>query len=167
MSLPKVLKNFNLFVDGRGYVGKAEEINLPKLTIKTEELRAGGMDAPVAIDMGMEKLEASFSLAEYDSEIFKKFGIISGNGVQLTLKGALVDDEKTTPLTVKLQGMYTELDMGKIAAGEKGTLQGSVSCRYYKLEIDGKSLIEIDIDNMTRVIDGVDKLAEIRNALGI
>ncbi len=165
--IPKILKNFNLFVDGRGYVGRAEEVNPPKLTIKTEEMRAGGMDAPATIDMGMEKLEASFTLAEYDPAILKQFGIVSGNAVQLTLRGALTDDESTIPLTIKLRGMYTEMDMGKFGAGEKGQLQCSMACRYYSLEIDGKTLIEIDVDNMTRVIDGVDKLAEIRDALGI
>ena len=56
--MAKILKNFNLFVDGRGYAGKAEEVTPPKLTIKTEEFRGGGMDVPAAVDMGMEKLEA-------------------------------------------------------------------------------------------------------------
>ncbi len=167
MTKPKILKNFNLFADGRGYVGRAEEVNPPKLTIKTEELRAGGMDAPIAIDMGMEKLEASFTLVEYDPEILKQFGVVTGNTVQLTLRGALVNDETTTPMVLKVQGMFTEIDMGKFSAGEKGTMQCNVACRYYSLEIDGKTIIEIDIDNMTRVIDGVDKLAEIRSTLGI
>ncbi|BET34742.1 hypothetical protein wCIFem_11920 [Wolbachia pipientis] len=49
--LPKILKNFNVFVDGRGYAGKIDEITLPKLTIKTEEYRAGGMDITVNIDI--------------------------------------------------------------------------------------------------------------------
>ena len=35
--LPKILKNFNAFVDGRGYAGRIDEISLPKLLIKTEE----------------------------------------------------------------------------------------------------------------------------------
>lgn len=48
--LQKILKNFNAFVDGRGYAGRIDEISLPKLSIKTEEHRAGGMDIPVAID---------------------------------------------------------------------------------------------------------------------
>ena len=60
-----VLKNMNLFVDGRGYAGVVDELTPPKLTMKTEEHRAGGMDAPVELDMGMEKLEASFSLKKY------------------------------------------------------------------------------------------------------
>ena len=41
--LPKILKNFSAFVDGRGYAGRVDEITLPKLTIKMEEYRAGGM----------------------------------------------------------------------------------------------------------------------------
>lgn len=41
--IPKILKNFNLFVDGRGYAGKAEEVTPPKLSLKTQEF--GGMDA--------------------------------------------------------------------------------------------------------------------------
>jgi len=165
--IPKILKNFNLFVDGRGYVGKCDEVNPPKLNIKAEEYRAGGMDAPISIDMGMEKLEASFMLSEYDKDILKQFGLISGNGVQITLRGALQDDTSTSPIIIKLRGMYTEIDMGKFAASEKGTLNCTISCRYYSLEIDGEQLIEIDIDNMTRIIGGTDKMTEIRDAIGI
>ena len=49
---PRVLRGFDVFVDGRGYAGKVEELELPKLSIKTEEFRAGGMDVPVELDMG-------------------------------------------------------------------------------------------------------------------
>lgn len=165
--IPKILKNFNLFVDGRGYVGRVEEVNPPKLTIKTEEFRGGGMDAPASIDMGMEKLEASFTLAEYDKEVLKQFGLISGNAVQVTIRGAMQDDVTTSPIVIKLRGMYTEMDMGKFGAGEKGTLACTLAARYYSLEMDGESLIEVDIDNMTRVIAGEDKMAAVRDALGL
>ena len=117
--------------------------------------------------MGMEKLEASFSLVEYDPEILKQFGVVSGNAVQLTLRGALTDDETTSPMIIKLQGMFTEVDMGKFKAGDKATMQCTVACRYYSLEIDGQKVVEIDVDNMTRIIDGTDTLAEIRSALGL
>ena len=165
--MTKILKNFNLFVDGRGYAGRAEEVTPPKLTIKTEELRAGGMDAPISIDLGMEKLECGFSLVEYDPNLMQQFGLISGNAVQVTLRGALVDDETTTPMTIQMRGMYTELDFGTFKAGDKNTLKCNVACRYYSLTIDGTQLIEIDVDNMVRNINGTDQMAEIRAALGI
>lgn len=60
--LPKILKNFNVFVDGRGHAGKIDEIMLPKLTIKTEEYRAGGMDIPINIDMGWRNLKQTLLL---------------------------------------------------------------------------------------------------------
>lgn len=163
----KILKNFNLFVDGRGYAGRAEEVTPPKLTIKTEEIRAGGMDAPISVDLGMEKLECQFVLIEYDPELLKQFGLVSGNSVQLTLRGALVDETSTTPMVIGLRGMFTEVDMGKFKAGDKSTLQCTVACRYYSLDIGGNRLIEIDVDNMTRVIDGTDQLAAVREAIGL
>ncbi len=163
----KILKNFQLFVDGFGYAGKVEELTPPKLTIKTEELRAGGMDAPVEIDMGMEKIETNFILIEFDPQVLVRFGLVSGNAVALTLRGALVDDTTTTPMTIRAQGMFKEIDMGKFKAGDKPTMTCSVTCRYYLLEIGGKQIVEIDIDNMTRVIDGKDQLAEVRAAIGL
>ncbi|MBU6141280.1 MAG: phage major tail tube protein [Proteobacteria bacterium] len=165
--IPKILKNFNLFIDGRGYVGKVEEVNPPKLNIKTEEFRAGGMDSPAMIDMGIEKLEGSFTLLEFDKNVLKQFGLIAGNVVSVTLRGALQDETSVSPIIIKLRGMYTEIDMGKLSAGEKGTLQCTIACRYYSLEIDGEQLIEIDIDNMTRKIGGQDKMVDVRKALGI
>ena len=85
--IPKILKNFNLFVDGRGYAGRVEELTLPKLSIKTEEIKNGGMDIPIEVDMGMEKLECEFTLSEYDEEIIKLFGLRVGVPNPLTLRG--------------------------------------------------------------------------------
>ena len=87
--LPKILKNFNLFVDGRGYAGRVDEITLPKLTIKTEEFQGAGMSAPVEIDLGMEKLEMDMTFSEYDPELFKLFGLTNGSEVAFTIRGAL------------------------------------------------------------------------------
>ena len=165
--MAKILKNFNLFVDGRGYAGKADEVTPPKLTIKTEDFRGGGMDVPAAVDMGMEKLEGSFSIVEYDPEVLKQFGLVSGNQVQVTLRGALVDDKTTTPMTISLRGMFTDVDMGNFKAGDLATLKCSIACRYYSLDIGGQKVIEIDVDNMVRNINGKDVLADIRSALGV
>ena len=87
--LPKILRNFNVYVDGRGYAGRVEEITLPKLTIKTEEFQGAGMSAPIEIDLGMEKLEMELTFAEYDSELFKLFGLTNGADIALTIRGAL------------------------------------------------------------------------------
>ncbi|ACN95453.1 phage major tail tube protein [Wolbachia endosymbiont of Carposina sasakii] len=165
--LPKILKNFNVFVDGRGYAGKIDEITLPKLTIKTEEYRAGGMDIPINIDMGMEKLEAELTFAEYDSELFRLFGLINNNAVSLTLRGGLQGSSDTESVVINLRGLFKELDFGSWKPAEKAMLKCTVAANYYKLTIDGKELIEIDAENMIRKIDGVDQMTSMRTALGI
>jgi P2 family phage contractile tail tube protein len=167
--LPKILKNFAVFVDGRGYAGKVEEITLPKLTIKTEEYRAGGMDVPIAIDMGMEKLETDMTFSDYDQELFKLFGIISGNLVALTLRGALQEPDKTEaiPVVLHLRGTIRELDFGTWKAAEKATLKMAMDLRAYKLTYNNVDAIEIDAENMIRKINGTDQLATFRTALGL
>jgi P2 family phage contractile tail tube protein len=167
--LPKILKNFAVFVDGRGYAGKIEEITLPKLTIKTEEYRAGGMDVPIAMDMGMEKLETDMTFSDYDPEIFKLFGIISGNLVALTLRGALQEPDKTDaiPVVLHLRGTIRELDFGTWKAAEKATLKMAMDLRAYKLVYNNADVIEIDAENMIRKINGADQLATFRTALGL
>lgn len=165
--IPKILKNFNAFVDGRGYAGRVDEITLPKLTVKTEEHRAGGMDVPVEIDMGMEKLEAELTFAEYDVELFRLFGLIDGNAVSLTLRGAIQADGEAEPIVINLRGSFREVDAGTWKAGDKATLKCMVAVRYYRLTINGDSVIEIDAENMIRIIGGEDQMATIRQAIGI
>lgn len=165
--LPRILKNFNVYVDGRGYAGRVEEITLPKLTIKTEEFQGAGMAAPVEIDMGMEKLEMEMTFAEYDPELFKLFGLTNGSEVAFTIRGALQGTGETSPVVVNVRGYFKELDFDSWKPAEKATLKCSVACNYYKLTIDGVELIEIDPVNMVRNVNGSDQLAAIREALQV
>ena len=84
------LKNMSLFVDGKGYAGCIEDITLPKLTLKTEEYHAGGMDVPIEIELGMEKLECQFSLYKFDKSVLGLFGITQGSLTPLTIRGSLL-----------------------------------------------------------------------------
>ncbi len=163
-----ILREFSLFVDGRGYVGKVPELTPPKLTLKTEEYRAGGMAAPVDIDMGLEKLTCEFTLSEYNPEIFALFGLADGNAVQITFRGAIRDEGgKDIPVLIAVRGLFTEIDVGSWQAASKIEKKCKVSCRYYRLEMDGKEIHEIDAVNMIQKVNGVDQLESVRNAIGI
>jgi hypothetical protein len=168
MALNAILKNFSLFCDGRGYAGQCEELTPPKLTFKTEEFRNGGMDAPIAVEMGMEKLECSFTLTKYDADILKLFGLAPGNNKALTFRGSIIDDDGAeSPVTINLTGMITEIDQGSWKAGDKATLKGTVACNYYKHTVGAEVVHEIDILNMKRIVAGVDHLAVTRRNLGM
>jgi len=168
IELPRVLKNMNLFVDGRGYAGRIDEIELPKLTLKTEEHRAGGMDLPVEIDLGMDKLEAQLTISDYDPEVFKLFGLLDNAATQITIRGAIqAQGSEAKPVAIQLRGGWKELDAGTWKPGDKSTLKVSVAASYYKLSIDNEELVEIDAINLVRRVGGVDQMQAIRAAIGI
>ncbi len=162
-----ILRNCDLFVDGRGYAGRVEEMTPPKLTVKTEEHRAGGMDQPVEIDMGLEAMECEFSLHSVDREVLRAWGLVTGAVVPLTFRAALQsEDGAVTAVAVKVRGTLKEIDFGAWKPGEKASLKAMVAVRYYRLEHGGETIHEIDAENMIRIVDGVDRLALQRAALG-
>lgn len=166
--LDDILKNMALYVDGRGYAGNVETLTLPKLTMKTEEFRNGGMDAPIEVELGMEKLETEFTLTRFDREVLSLFGLAQGQQIPLTVRGAIESDNGVQlPVIVNLQGFVREVDYGSWQPGEKATLKMMVALRYYKLTHGPTVVHEIDIPNMVRTINGVDQLALTRAALGI
>jgi len=166
--IPETLANLNLFVDGVSFQGDVPSLTLPKLTLKMEEHRPGGMDMPVELDMGMEKQEANFTTTGVRREALKFFGLADGSAFNGTFRGAFKGLRGVIkPVAVTLRGTLKEIDMGDWKAGDKAEIKHGVSLNYYKLEVDGRVVYEIDALGMRRVIDGVDQLAAQRQALGL
>ncbi|WP_145185829.1 phage major tail tube protein [Pseudomonas sp. URMO17WK12:I11] len=166
--IPETLANLNLFVDGVSFQGDVPSLTLPKLTLKMEEHRPGGMDMPVEMDLGMEKQEAAFTTSGVRREALKFFGLADGSGFNGSFRGAFKGLKgKINPVVVTLRGTLKEIDMGDWKSGDKAEIKHSVGLSYYKLEVDGRVIYEIDALGMRRVIDGVDQLASQRAALGL
>ena len=53
--IPQTLFNTNLFVDGINFAGDVPSLTLPKLAVKTDEYRAGGMAGAIELAQGLEK----------------------------------------------------------------------------------------------------------------
>ncbi|MCZ6913071.1 MAG: phage major tail tube protein [Rickettsia endosymbiont of Ixodes persulcatus] len=169
IKVPHTLKNFNLFIAKAGasqesFAGLITELTLPKLSIKTEEFRAGGMDAPIPIEVGMESLNCDFSLAEYNEATLELFGFFDYE-TSLTFLGAFDDGTALKPTAVKLNGVIKETDFGSWKMGSLVTLKASFVATYYQLTIGGKEKIEIDIRNMVRKINGTDQLGGWKSAI--
>ena len=166
--MENLLRNVNLEVDGRAYPRKVKMLSLPNLAVQTEQYRAGGMDSSVDIDMGLEQMEASFTMSSVDAELLKHFGLTAEKSVPLAFRGALRDDSGSSrPVVAHLRGQVKRIEWGDWTPGETSETKYMVSVRYYKFEHDGETVHEIDVENMIRIIDGVDQLASMRQALGL
>jgi len=125
------------------------------------------MDAPVAIDMGMEQLTASFTLASAVKESLARFGITSET--TYIARGSLAPavGDTTEAVAVTMRGKVVSLEPGAWAGGQKTPWTYNLSLTYIKVEIGGRVLFEIDIPNCIRIIDGVDQLAAHRKNIGL
>lgn len=163
----RLLKKFNLYVEAQSFLGQAEEIQLPKLAIKTEDFLAAGMDAPVSVDLGMEKLETTITLTGYNPDILSVFGWSEASGlIKLEAKGALESADGTVEaVSVVMHGKIITLETDPWKPGATSKVKFTMNLRYYRLRVGARVVHEIDLLNMRRVIDGGDQLAEIRAAI--
>ena len=76
--IPEMLTNCVMFVDGVSFSGDVPSMTLPKLSIKSEEYRGGGMSGPVDLPTGLEKLEAAWTTNGVRKESLKFFGLAKG-----------------------------------------------------------------------------------------
>ncbi|SNB63693.1 hypothetical protein SAMN02745900_01210 [Pseudomonas sp. URIL14HWK12:I8] len=166
--IPEILANMNLFVDGISFQGDVPSLTLPKLALKMEEYRPGGMDMPIEMDLGMEKLESSFTTTGMRKEALKFLGLADGNAFNGVFRGSFKGQKgETKAVIVTQRGTLKELDMGDWKPGDKAEHKHAIALTYYKLEVGGEVIYEIEPMAMKRVINGVDQLASQRRDLGL
>lgn len=168
MALPNKLKNFAWFANGVSYVGQVAEIVLPDLSRKMEEVRNGGMNAPVSADMGMESMTMEITTGTAAAH-YREFGQAKADAVLNRFAGAWQNETTGEVVAVEIvvRGRYQQISNGTAKAGEDAPTKLSLVIAYYKLIIDGTVEIEIDPINFIEIIGGVDRLKDQRTALGI
>ena len=169
MGLPRKLKNFNLFNDGQSYIGEIPSLTLPKLSRKMEEYLAAGMNGPVEVDFGNEKLEMEWTAGGLLESALTQYGATSHNATVLRFAGAYQNDDTgdVSAVEIVVRGRHREIDMGDAKVGEDTEHKYTTTCSYYKLVVNNETLIELDFVNAVENIGGTDRLSGIRSALGL
>lgn len=171
MSMPSKLKNMNLFNEGNSYLSTVKSVTLPKLSRKFEAYRGGGMNGPVKTDMGMsdDGLEMEWSLGGMDLIAIRQWGATGVAAVGLRFSGAYQRDDsgEVDSVEVIVRGRHEEIDMGEAKPGEETEHKIKTALAYYRLEVNGRVEIEIDTTGMVEMVDGVDRLAKQRRAIGL
>jgi len=165
--MPYGLRNFAMHVTNVGYAGVVTKGKLPDVASKTEDHRASGMDFNRKLDHGLEDLESTFSLAEFNDAIMKQVSTLNASETELKFYGALNDDASPKAIKVEatLKGAIHKGEPGDWESGGKTETSFTVNCKFYELKIDAEEIYHIDNDNLIRRIDGVDQLESIRAAI--
>ncbi|KAF0676730.1 phage major tail tube protein [Profundibacterium mesophilum] len=165
MQYPRKIRDFNAYIDGVSYAGRATEATLPELKLETEGHRGAGMDAPLAVEMGMAGMQAMITLAEWTVEPIKFFGARRRMVLRPIERGEA--DYEASAFIASLGGRWSVMNFSDLKTGSDVPIKLTLDVDYFRLVKDGDELFEIDVQAGRRVIGGVDQLAATRRAMGI
>lgn len=166
--LPAKLKQFNAFNDGASYLGQVKSLELPKLTMASEDVRTGGMIGTLDADMGLEKLTMTATYGGLVVGVLRQMGLTRVDGAMLRFVGAYQSGSARSPVAAELvtRGRHTEIDPGTAEAGSDTEWKVQSTLSYLKWTINGVVEVEVDIINAVYRVGGVDRMAEIRAIIG-
>jgi P2 family phage contractile tail tube protein len=159
-----LLRDCTAWIDRVSKLGQIGDVTVPALGIKTEELRNSGMIKPREIHLGYEKLEFTVKLPGVDPQVYALFGLRPGSDTQIIVTGALVSEDGTTVnATLTLRGFFKGANGGSWKPGELGENDHSFAVHYYKMEIAGEAILEVD--DFDVVVRGQSQRGDINQAL--
>jgi P2 family phage contractile tail tube protein len=161
--------NANIYLDDNNHLGKALEVEVPKITEKVSEHQTLGMIGPVELFQGIEKMEMKIKWAALHKDLLSNLSPTSAN--KLTVRAAQHVYENSSVVGTKsvrctVVGRVKEIAPSAMKPGE-GDVETTFAVDYYKKTIDGVDVVEVDIPNYIYKVNGEDIYASIRDALGI
>lgn len=159
--------NGNAYLDGNKLAGKLNELELPSIKFKMEDITALGLFSEIELPAGLEKMEAKLKWNAIYGDNFKLESAVKS--VSLTVKSNMVQHGaggvlKEIPVTVTISGAFKEIPLGTLKGTEKiDGLEHVMTVYYLKLEEDGKAIYEVDVFNNILKIGSEDILEQFRS----
>ena len=168
MPLNNILKNGNLYVDGRGLLGEFSEFTPPNLDAILEDYKPGGLHGTLDVDLGLQKLVTSFALTNFHPDVLALFGVVDNQSVPLIFRGHL-DSNDTGPsgMLTTCRGKIRTIELGQFTPGQMTMNRYTMTLDFYQLVIGGRQVHEVDVTNNVFKVNGVDVLLQERINLGI
>jgi P2 family phage contractile tail tube protein len=163
--------NANIYLTGTGsLLGRAEEISLPDVKASMSDHKAIGMFGKLELPSGIDKMECKIKWNAIYPEVAKKFNdIFASREIQVrypienyTAQGRT----GTVGARVAMTVLPKNIPLGNFKQHDNVELEQTFTVTYFKMEVDGVIVTEIDVLNNIYIVDGVDKLAAYRAALG-
>lgn len=161
------ITNANAYREGNSLIGRLDNIELPAIKSTTEDVKALGLYSTIELPTGLDKLEAKLAWNAMYATDWKAASMVSTQTVivksNMTSRNATGQNSQI-PVTATIKGTYKELPSGNIKAGEKADgMEHLMSVTYYKLEIDGVRIYEVDVFNNIFFQADTDILESFRN----
>jgi P2 family phage contractile tail tube protein len=170
--VPEKLNDFRVYVDGSSDLKGIADLTLPSFEQMTESINGAGIageyESPNIGHFQSMKLILNWRVLNNDLSTF-----LAPIARKIDCRGANQEYDAATgkysfpSVRVLVQGVPTKVEPGKMEKGSPYEASTEIEVTYIKIEIDGKTVVELDKLNYKYVVNGVDYLAEVRKALGL
>lgn len=169
--VPVGLIDAEMYFNGSNNLAGIGEIELPKIEIPTISVEQFGMGGELEVPLTghFKKLEAKIKMNCIDETIAD---VTNEKSILIECKGAAqkMDKASQSPelygIDATFKGLIKSIDGPKMKTGDKLEAAIDLSLTYYKLEINGKVILEIDILNNITNLHGV-KNDAVRQLMGL
>jgi P2 family phage contractile tail tube protein len=165
------LVNANVYSSGNSLLGKVEEIQLPGVKAKIVDVVALGLIMTVELPSGFEKMTGKTKFNAVYPELIEEFGSpfstkqiqVRGNLETYDTSGRIAEVPAVAFLTIRFKDVLPAITLKQNDNPEQ---ESEFSCSYYRLEIGGVRMLEIDAFTNTFFVKDKDELATYRTNLG-
>lgn len=158
--IPKILTNFNLYVNGRPQSGKAKTVTPPAVQLTMIEHQGGGMFGKAKIPVGHDALEMQFTMAEYAKDVMREAG--KPIDIPVTMYGHADDGQGNTQAVSYFCRGKLSVTPDSATPGQDNGVSFRVDCTALRIVVDGTTTHDIDVPSGRFIVDGMDYAASMR-----
>lgn len=170
--VPERLNDFRVYRDGSNDLKGLADLQLPSFDPLKDTVKGAGIggeyESPTLGHFGSMKLAFNWRTITLDQLL-----MLQQQAQRLDCRGAFQDYDAAAgtyvirQVRVVVQGPPMKVDPGKFDKGAQTGGSSEIEVMYIKIEIGGRTIVELDKLNYVYTVNGVDQLAAVRAALGI
>jgi P2 family phage contractile tail tube protein len=170
MKITKVY-DANIYVNDGSVHGQASEVTCPDIAAVMTDYKSLGMVGSAEFFNGFDKMEATIKWTYPESDVMKALAnFLKPVDLMVRSSKAEYDGEgikEEAPVVIYLRGYSKKHPGGSFKPKEDTEVESTFSILYFKQEIAGDTIVELDVLNNIYKVGGEDLLAARRQNLGI
>lgn len=168
----KRLQEANVYLNGNSLLGQTSEIKLPEVVHKYSDHKALGLVGELELWSSLQKMNADFTFNSYYPDTmalcadpFTACDLQVRSSLRTYGPGGGVTSE--VPVVAFLKGTWIQSATGSFKQGDPSDIPTKMSVKYFRLVVDGREILEVDVLANIFKVGGNDLLAQYRQNLGI
>jgi P2 family phage contractile tail tube protein len=170
--IPTLINDANVYVDEANWLGKSE-VELPSIAHKVIEMKQFGISGSMEVPLigHIDKLDGKIKFKAIEPDALnviynpKKAPLLDVRAAQQkynTSSGEIVIED----IKITMRAFFKNVKIQSMKQGSDSESEADYAAHYFKMEINGQEVLEIDKFNYIYKVNGEDILAEVRSALG-